>query len=1770
LWSERSRDDENRAPERFLRAGVDAASVLAELHETVAVVGDLTPAWLGGREPGPSEAWAYRSPEQTGLLQRPVDGRSDLYSLGVILYELLTGQLPFEAADPLEWAHRHLAMPPRSPRDEDPRIPETVDQIVLRLLEKDPEDRYQTADGLRRDLERCLEQWERAQSIAPFALGECDRTERIVIPEKLYDRDRERLALLNAFALVRDGGGPRVVPVVGEPGMGKSLLVRDLGPAVAAAGGLLVSGKFEDTPRGAPFAPIVGGFGDLVALILAGQEEALAVWRRRLQLAVADNGRIITDLLPQLELVIGPQATVATLPPGEALHRFVGTFSRFVGVFATPEHPLVMLLDDLQWADPASLRLVSALAAERSLRSLLVVGAYRGNLSPSHPLARVLEELRDTGAPTETVELGPLGAEPLTELLAETLKMDPGMCEPLQEMLSAKTAGNPLFFTQLLLELRGANFVRFDRDALTWRWDSDGIREAPVSANVAALLKERLTVCPPETQQMLGLAACLGGGFDAELLARVGAGEREETARMIETAVRAGLVIRSHDGYHFSHDRVREAAYATIATEDRLAMHLRIGHGLLANGADLFEAVGQLDHGRSLIVQPGERRELARLNWEAAQRARGAAAFDAVSEYCGAGLELLGSDGWTSERELMFALTRERAETELFAGNLEEAERLLTSATAHARSRLERTQCARVGLDLKATAGANVEALELAIDVLRTYGLDVSLHPRNVGDVERAMWQRLGGRPIEAVTELPRGDDPEVGAALDLLARAGPHGYITDRELHRLLACVAIDLTLQHGAYAPSAWGLAAYGLELSARERYAEGDRFAEAALGLIDRHGFVSYKAFVCTLLAEDVWTRDLHVAAEIARDGIRAGSENGDVLGAGFCWQALCCDRFAAGDPLLDVERDVDEGVEFARRVRFSAQADTIILLRQLIRALTGRTDRLTALTDTDVDERTLQASLERHAVTHIDAWLLVHSLQAQVFGGDFAAAAETSTKLGQEALSLPGPLPQVDAAFFGALAIAGCATDVRRARLDQLRTDADRLAAWAELCPQNLSHKAALLAGEVARADDRPAKALELFALATAHAQTHRFVHVEALAHESAARLCREQGLKGPGEAHIGAARECYRRWGATGKVTQLEGPLPFVAQPSAHPREQTLDALAVTKASQAISGEVVHERVLERLLQTVIEQAGARGGVLLLCRHEQAVVAATADSARTGVAVTVHVPPLEPSPEVVAEAVINYVMRTKEPLIISDAAAQNPFASDPYVVRRRLRSMLCIPILSHRELRGVVCLENDLIADAFTKERLPALEVLTAQAVISLENASLYGELRREIAERERYERELQHLADHDPLTGLFNRRRFREELDRELARARRSGIPGAVLLIDLDHFKYVNDSLGHSIGDQLIAQAGGLLARRARAMDLLARIGGDEFALILPDVTEHEAELVAHALLKVMRQELWAESTSGSRPVTASIGVAAFSAASELSADELLVEADIAMYDAKEAGRGRASVYSASDEHRERMQARLTWDERIRGALRENRLVLHAQSIVPLNEDAPPCHELLVRMLDDDGTLIEPAAFLPIAERMDLIDRIDRWVARQAVRLLAREQRAGHDVRLQVNLSAVLLGDEELPAFIAGELHSAGADGHGLCFEITETAAIINMERARQFASGVAKLGCQLALDDFGTGFASFYYLKHLPFDYLKIDGEFIRELPNNPTDQLVVKSIAEIAHGLGKRTVAEFVSNQHTLELLRGYGVDYAQGFFVGRPGPIPQTGLA
>ncbi|HWH93997.1 MAG TPA: AAA family ATPase, partial [Baekduia sp.] len=1337
--------------EAFLSDAIAAAAAVARLHAETPFHGRLSPASVGLE--GDSDTWAYRAPEQTGRLQRQVDSRTDLYALGVILFARLTGRLPFDAVDPLEWVHRHLAVPPRAPRSIDPTIPEMVERVVLRLLAKDPDDRYQTAAALRDDLQRCLRDWHRHGDISLFAPGERDRGARVAITRRLYGRESERRRLLAAFEEVAEQRGPRMTLITGRPGIGKTALARDLEAPVAAAGGVMASAKFDEARGGAAYTPIVQAFRDLVALILAGSEAHLTSWRERLQTALGESARVLTDVLGELELVLGRPPAVPALPPAETHRRFAGVFARFVGAFATPAHPLVLVLDDLQWADTGSLRLLGDLLDDQALRSLLVIGTCRTaeTLDPG-PLAPTLDALRARGAPLKTIDLGPLGEAALTGIVAEALDMEPEGCASLQRVLEERSAGNPLFFTELLVELGRIELLRYQAGAQTWTWDIEQIRGHRFSGTVAELLAQRLDRCDARIADIVTIAACLADSFDTEVLAEASGRSRDDVKRALDAAVAEGLLLRSRAGYAFSHDRVREAAYARIPAEERAARHLELGRALLrgtparALPEAVHRIVEQLNLGRTLIDDPAERLEVARLNRLAAARARASAAFAAASECCRAGLQLLGPDGWVGDHDLAFALACERAECELFAGDVVEVERLLDMAAATARTPLEHTRWRRIAIDVYTGAARLPAALECAAEVARMHGLQFPLHPseEEADAAERAMRERLGDRSPASLLDLPRAHDPELDAALELLAGVLPSASHADVHLHRLLACQIIDLTLQHGLFAASTWGMAGYGLELALAGHPDEGFEMAAAALEIVDRHGFRQYRTPVCDLLAMVAlpWARSPQTGIEYARQGIRSGMENGHIFGLMLGCLLLSLGRLFAGDSLAEVEDEIDEALGTVRPEPFRAFELDLLLERQVVRALRGTTHDVATMTGHDFDEQAFAESVGELLFPLVEPFFVMFRLHVGVFGGDFVAALAASDQLETWSQAIRGLTVQADASFLGGLAIAGSTESVRSGRLDQLRANAQRLRGWARTCPETFEHRAQLIEGELARAEGRPAEALERFVQAAALACATGVLHVEALAHESAARACAERGLDAGAREHLREAVACYARWGAAAKVAQLVERDPGVA-PAPPDLREGLDALAVAKASQAISAEVDPQRLQERLMETVVVHAGASGGALLLPRHGRFLLAAQAQQSPGGVAVTLHDPPREPLAEGIPESVVRYVERTCRPLVLGDAK-RSGFGGDPGVAGRPVRSVLCVPIVAQGELRGLLYLENDLVSDAFGEERLHLLDALATQSAISLENAALYGQLRHEIAERERAAEELRH------------------------------------------------------------------------------------------------------------------------------------------------------------------------------------------------------------------------------------------------------------------------------------------------------------------------------------------------------------------------------------------------------------------------------------------
>ncbi len=1378
----------------FLRVAIGLATALGRLHERGLIHKDVKPAhilvdaatgavWLTGfgiasrlprerQAPEPPEViagtLAYMAPEQTGRMNRSVDSRSDLYALGVTFYEMLTGALPFTAADPMEWVHCHIARQPTPPGERADGIPGPLSAIVMKLLAKTAEERYQTAAGVAADLRRCRAEWEAHGRIDPFPLGTQDVPDRLLIPETLYGREREIDALLAAFDRVVADGTPELVLVSGYSGIGKSSVVNELHKVLVPPRGLFASGKFDQYKRDIPYATLAQAFQSLVRPLLGRSEAELGRWRDALSEALGPNGQLIVDLVPELELVIGTQPPVADLPPQDAKNRFRLVFRRFLGVFARPEHPLALFLDDLQWLDAATLDLLEDLVTHSEVRHLLLVGAYRDNeVGPAHPLLRTLEAIREAGGRVQEIMLAPLGLDDVGRLVADALHCEPEHARPLAQLVQEKTGGNPFFAIQFFTALADEGLLAFDSVALAWRWDIDRIRAKNYTDNVVELMAAKLKRFSTTTQEALKQLACLGNVVEIATLTLVLRETEEAIDAALLEAVHAGLVFRHENAYKFLHDRIQQAAYSLIPDERRADIHLRIGRALLASmtadqlAEHLFDVANQLNRGAALLIDRDEKAQVATIDLRAGRKAKASAAYASARAYFSAGMALLDERDWGSQYELTFSLWLERAECEFLTGNVEKAEQLIGELLQRRASKVDQAAVYHLKILLHIVKAENPQAVDSALECLRLFGIDLPAHPtfEQVQAEYETVWQTLNGRPIESLIDLPLMTDPELQAAMQVLSVLTPASYDTDIHLFCLLVCRMVNITIQHGICGASAHSCAYLGTILGpVFHRYSQGYRFAKLACDLVEKHGFIAYqaKAYHSMGLAAQ-WTQPITTTIDFIRTSIRSAIETGDLTFA--CWGMYQCvtDRLLRNDPLDAVWRESERALDFVRNAGFRDLEDIIRSYQRFIATMQGRTATFSTFSDAQFDEATFEAQLTTDRLAQLVCYYWILKLKARFLSGDHAEALAAAAKL-EPLLSVVTPqIELVDYFYYTALTVAAlyekASADEQNRWRELLTAHREQLREWAETYPPTFADKHALVSAEIARLEGRVFDAMQLYEQAIQSARENGFVQNEALAHEVAARFYAARGFETIAQAYLRNARYGYLRWGALGKVRQLEQSYPQLREDFTPPTAtalfgapvEQLDIGSVVKASQAVSGEIVLDRLIETLMTLALEQAGAERGLLILLRGDTPRIEAEARTDRKTVEVTLRQETVTPAE--LPESLLHTVIRTRESVILDDASAQNPFSADEYLRQKRARSVLGLPLVKQAELIGVLYLENNLTPHVFTPARLAVLELLASQAAISLENARLYGDL-------EEREAKIRRLVDAN-IIGIF-------------------------------------------------------------------------------------------------------------------------------------------------------------------------------------------------------------------------------------------------------------------------------------------------------------------------------------------------------------------------------------------------------------------------------
>lgn len=1255
----------------WLPFAIRLADAVAKLHDQGRVHADIRPANLAvaGTElvlaPCETSHPAYMAPERTGRMNRAIDTRADLYSVGITLYELATGALPFQAKDAIEWSHCHLARPPAPP----PGLPPVLAQIVLKLLAKTADDRYQTASGLAADL--------RAYAAGqPFELGHDDVSARFTIPDRLYGRERELAQLQAAFARVVEHGQREVVLVSGYSGVGKSSVIRELHKSFT---GLFAVGKHDQQKHGIPYAPFAQAFRGLID----------AVPPDALRDALAVNGALIVDLIPELAAIVGELPAVPEAPPADAQRRFHDVFRRFLAVFAR-ERPLVLFLDDLQWFDDASASLLLHLATEPSVRQLLLIGAYRDN----EPGAARFETIQ-----AERIALAPLWRGDLARLVGDALRTTPDRAVALADLIHDKTAGNPFFAIQLLNTLLERQLVVFD--GTRWRWDLEKIRGYGFTDNVAELVTSRLELLPRDGLRRL---ACLGHRLTVELPAP------------LQPFIDSGVIVPVEQGYAFAHDRILEAAYAMIPADERAREHALLGWKLAAREASLFEIVHHLNRGATAMSGRAERDRAAKLDLEASLRARSSAAASAHA-YALAGRGFLDEDSWTRAHALTFELELQLAECELAVADLAASEARLDALTLRATTFAESAAVMFVqGKLYTQMAGRSERAIQIALALLERAGIVWPEHPgKELVDREYAeLVARIGNRTVEELCDRPPLADETVRCLLEVLHGMFGASHAADQNLLCLLLCRMGNLGLEHGFSDASPFAFAYLGMIVAGHfGDVPTGYKLAKLALDLVDR-GFQRYRGRVYHTFGTHVvpFAEPIANAEAWLRRAQDAERDAGDVTYLAFSSLTIGTGLLARGMPLARTMVEIEAARDIAQGLKFDLVSDCVAGMLRLGRALRDRE----TLADRSLDARfEADAAPEARGQPITFGFYWTRAMQAHFIYHQLPEAIA--------ALAKAEPGVALNHGFFELAEFHSSAALVRIAAghdREAILRDRDRLAAWAEHCPENFADRVALVTAELARRDGDDLLAMRQYEQAIRTARAHGLVAREALALELAARFYADRDYATTAEAYLARALDAYRRWGADGKVRQLEELHPMLRREDKPASLDRLDLATVVKTSEAVSVEIGVDRLIDSLMTIALQHAGAQRGLLVLFHDGAPSVEAEASTHPDGVRVCVQRTPVRG--DELPISVLNRALHDRETVLLDDARSSDGLSSDRYLATAR--SVLCLPLLKERDVIGGLYLENNLTSHAFRRDHLDVLKLLAAHAAISLENAWL--------------------------------------------------------------------------------------------------------------------------------------------------------------------------------------------------------------------------------------------------------------------------------------------------------------------------------------------------------------------------------------------------------------------------------------------------------------
>lgn len=1332
----------------------------------------------------------YMSPEQTGRMSQLLDYRADLYSLGVMLYELLAGETPFQMDDTLALIHAHIAIEPTSLHEKCPDIPRALSDVIHKLLSKTADRRHQSGRGVALDLEAIHLALAGSRSLEGFIPGKHDVSGQFHLPQKLYGREQAADTLRRAIERIT-AGTAELVLISGYSGIGKTSLIGEVCAPLASMRGYFATGRFEQLRRNIPYASLIDAFQEIIRQILAESQEELERWRDTLMRALGNNAALIAELIPNLELVIGKQPPPMSVAPTEASSRFHFAFQNFVRAFAAKEHPVILFLDDLQWADLASLGLIKKLLMDSQVQHFCIIGAYRDNeVLTGHALLDLLEGLRSMLSPPTSITLNPLQTEHILQLLDDALHCGVERAASLAALLFQKTEGNPFFLGQLLSSLVNDGLIEFDADAGRYRWDIENIRSFGLTRDIVELMVGKIQRLTPQSQRALELAACIGNRFDLRTLSVVMRCPSNIALSALQQALDEGLVIalpsttnanalasndstetRSVMEYRFLHDRVRYAAYSLLSEKARTAVHLELARFFLSSTPEaniddfIFDIVNQYMLGIDGISSVDERIRVARLALRSSRKAKAAAAFEPALRYSMTGIKLLPDNAFEKEKSLVVEIYTDAAETEYLNAHLEAAQQLAEVAMRHSRTTLEKVSVIETRMLFNLSGNKFEEVIRDGLEALALLGVHLPPKPTREDFTEALLRNRrvLGNRPIADLANLPETTAPADLAVQRILVLLAAPSKTAHPILFLLVACEHLHQCVLQGnsRFAPIAYatyGVLHAGMLADADTALAWGDLAATVLEKLNARQAKSNVNLLLAVLIKP--WKVHLRETLPLLREGLSAGIDTAELQFAGHNASNSCTSPLIAAMPLDDLAKKQAQHVDFLTRMKHEMLRHFARIPHQAVLNLIGHPQDPSKLVGEAFDEEAwIPALVEAKNFSSLCVFYSCKTVLAYIFG-----QIEQAVQFGEQAETyrhgLMGHPMLILQNEFQSLAILAHARHLPAAErapfLEKVERNQSEMAGWARNAPMNFLHKWQLVEAEKARLAGKTAEALELYESAIRNAAQENYIYDEAVACERASDACQGWNFTRASEAFLVDAHYAYLRWGAAAKVTALEKGHPdklsgrtayndlsrydtISSQTPTTGKNEVLELTSVMKASQAISSEIVLDRLVQTLLKIMLENAGAQRGFFLLMRDGRLIIEAECSQEQTESSIAGMT--LSENDARMSSAIINYVARTGETMVLANATIAGHFTRDPYVIKARPKSILCAPLSNQGQIVGVIYLENNLTEGAFTAERLEVLRLLSGQAALSIHNAKVYATLEQKVEERTRELRE---------------------------------------------------------------------------------------------------------------------------------------------------------------------------------------------------------------------------------------------------------------------------------------------------------------------------------------------------------------------------------------------------------------------------------------------